>query len=116
MPAALTPRRLAGPLGVDVASEVRLSADTIRSHVKHRHATPEFYGTAPEHLVEKGELIERDDGRLLLHATIDGEPYAAALKVVRRQNGDEVYLLSLRRTNARQIARLRDEGKVLTGK
>lgn len=116
VPAALTPRRLAGPLGVDVASEVRLSADTIRSHVKHRHATPEFYGTAPEHLVEKGELIERDDGRLLLHATIDGEPYAAALKVVRRQNGDEVYLLSLRRTNARQIARLRDEGKVLTGK
>ena len=107
VPAALTPRRLAGPLGVDVASEVRLSADTIRSHVKHRHATPEFYGTAPEHLVEKGELIERDDGRLLLHAT---------LKVVRRQNGDEVYLLSLRRTNARQIARLRDEGKVLTGK
>ncbi|MGO4558314.1 phage head morphogenesis protein [Mesorhizobium sp. 2RAF21] len=116
VPAALTPRRLAGPLGVDLASEVRLSADTIRSHVKHRHATPEFYGTAPEQLVEKGELIEREDGRLLLHATIDGEPYAAALKVVRRQHGDEVYLLSLRRTNARQIARLRDEGKVLTGK
>ncbi|HEV2501616.1 MAG TPA: phage minor head protein [Mesorhizobium sp.] len=116
VPVALTPRRLAAPLDVAIGSEVRLSADTIRSHTKHRHATPAFYATAPELLVEKGELVERGDGRLQLHASIDGEPFTAALKVVHRPQGDEIYLLSLRRTNANQIASLRREGRILTGK
>lgn len=116
IPVALAPQRLASPLSVAEGTEVRLSADTIRSHQKHRHATAEFYAVAPELLVERGELIARADGRYVLVGDVDGDPYAAAVKIVRRPEGDEIYLLSLHRTNKRQLARLRRGGKVLTGK
>ncbi len=116
VPVATAPPHLAGPLQVAVGTEIRLSADTIRSHEKHRHATADFYATAPELLVERGELIERPDGRHVLIGEIDGDLYAAAVKVVRRAEGDEIYLVSLRRTNDKQLARLRRGGKVAAGK
>ncbi|WP_244483349.1 phage minor head protein [Mesorhizobium sp. 1M-11] len=116
IPVAVAPRRLAGPLAVTEGTEVRLSADTIRSHQKHRHATADFYATAPELLVERGELIERADGRHMLVGNVDGDLYAAAVKIVRRAEGDELYLVSLHRTNARQLARHRRAGRILAGK
>lgn len=111
VPVAIAPRRLTSRLYVQPGTEVRLSADTIRSHQKHRHATAEFYATAPELLVERGELIERADGRHMLAGEIDGDLYTAAIKPVYR---DRIYLVSLRRTNASQLERMRRTGKVLT--
>lgn len=116
VPVARVPDGAARALEVVAGAEVRLSAETIASHLKHRLATAEVYASLPEWLMETGTLIERPDGRLMMIGNLDGEPVAAALKIVRRREGDEIYMLSLRRTNMKQVAQLRRTGKIIAWK
>lgn len=103
-PIALAGRTIGKALGVSPATELRLSAGTIRSHLKHVRITADEYTALPEWLVSEGELIVRENGRPVLVGKAGEDYYAAALKVVRRETGDEIYLLSLRLTNRKQVA------------
>lgn len=90
-------------LEVGQGTEIRLSADTIRSHLKHDHATPDAYGVLPGELVRNGKLLFDKQGRPAFVGQVNGELYQAAVKVVRRANGQEIYLVSLRRTERKSI-------------
>lgn len=102
----------AGPMGAELKvagdTELRLSAATVRSHTKHVTISADAYAELPEWLIDQGELIVRADGRPVLVGERDGVLYAAALKVLQRDGWAEIYLVSLRRTNAGQIRRWRD--------
>ena len=82
-------------------TELRLSAATVRSHTKHVTISADAYAELPEWLIDQGELIVRADGRPVLVGERDGVLYAA-------DGWAEIYLVSLRRTNAGQIRRWRD--------
>ncbi|MBD8554909.1 hypothetical protein IFT84_10275 [Rhizobium sp. CFBP 8762] len=102
-PVATAKDEIAALLNVKPETEIRLSADTIRSHVKHEVATPAAYGVLPKWLVEKGRLMRDKQGRWSFIGEFDGQLYRAAIKVVRANGHDEIYLTSLRRTNINQI-------------
>ncbi|MFC3074682.1 phage head morphogenesis protein [Shinella pollutisoli] len=106
-PVAVTSKAQAALLDVPAGTEVRLSADTIRSHVKHAIATPDAYGVLPKWLAEHGELIQDADGRWSMVGEHEGQAYLAAVKIVRREKRTEIYLTSLRRTNKDQLRRLK---------
>lgn len=109
-PVALVPDAMARELAIGAHTELRLSADTIRSHTKHGIGA-DGYAAMPEWLVDQGELYERPDGRLQLVGRWDGDLYSAGVKIVRRGEAAEAYLLSLRRANQGQLDRLRRNGR-----
>ena len=87
-------------------TEIRLSADTIRSHVKHTIATPAAYGVLPKWLAANGNLLKDAKGRWALVGEFEGKIYQASVKVVKsKAGGDQIYLVSLRRTERRNIER-----------
>ncbi|SOC83111.1 Phage Mu protein F like protein [Ensifer adhaerens] len=101
-------KQVAADLDVAAGTEVRLSADTIRSHVKHTIATPDAYGVLPKWLAEHGKLVFDRQNRPSFVGEYDGKLYRAAVKVVTRADSKQIYLVSLRRTDKRQL--LRDFG------
>ncbi|MBB4955566.1 hypothetical protein H4S14_003605 [Agrobacterium vitis] len=106
-PVATADKAIAGELEVKVGTEVRLSADTIRSHVKHEVATPDAYGVLPGWLAKNGKLVRDNKGRWGMTGDYEGQPYYAAIKVVRKVDGhQEIYLTSLRRTNPKQLSKI----------
>lgn len=113
IPVARTPDILAEAVNVPAQTEIRLSVDTIRSHLKHSQITSQLYAKLPEWIVDTGALYERPDGRLLVSGYHDGVPYTAALKIVRHTNSAEIYLLSLRRTNPKQLAQIERTAKLI---
>lgn len=102
-PVATASKEVAATLGVKAGTEVRLSADTIRSHVKHVIASPAAYGVIPRRLASSGRLVKDASGRWSIVGEYDGQLYQAAVKVVKKAGREEIYLVSLRRTNANQI-------------
>lgn len=105
-PVAFVKGDVAATLGVEAGTEVRLSADTIRSHIKHAIATPDAYGVLPKFLVERGRLIQDKQGRWALVGKYGGELYQASVKVVQRpmlKPAYEIYMVSMRRTERRNI-------------
>lgn len=104
-PVAVLKGSVAKALEVGAGTEVRLSAETIRAHVKHAIATPDAYGVLPGYLVEHGELLFDKLDRPSFIGEFLGKLYQAAVKIVRRKEGQEVYLVSLRRTERRSIAK-----------
>jgi hypothetical protein len=104
-PVALVDETLAKPLGIKKGAEVRLSADTIRSHVKHTIATPDAYGVLPGWLARSGKLMKDRNGRWAIVGEYQGKLYQASLKVVKTANREEVWLTSLRRTERRNVRR-----------
>lgn len=115
IPVATAPNAMALAQRLPARTEMRLSAETIRSHQKHPIG-PDQYAAIPEWLVEDGTLIERQDGRLTLVGSYDGQLYSAGVKIVGSGRESEIYLLSLRRTNAGQIARYLAGGRSVFGK
>ncbi|MDL2401261.1 phage head morphogenesis protein [Rhizobium mayense] len=107
-PVAIASKSIAADLDVPVNTEVRLSADTIRSHVKHAIATADAYGVLPKWLAEHGRLVKDAQGRWsFVGEYYDGKLYQAGVKVVKRPDGkDQIYLVSLRRTNDNAVRRL----------
>lgn len=104
-PVAIANKEMATALEVATGTEVRLSADTIRTHVKHEVATPAAYGVLPRHLVKQGKLLKDTKGRWAVIGEYEGQLYRAGLKPVVTEERHEIYLTSLRRTNANQVAR-----------
>jgi hypothetical protein len=104
-PVATADKAIASKLEVKVGTEVRLSADTIRSHIKHEVATPDAYGVLPGWLARNGKLRKDKSGRWSLIGEYDGNLYRAAVKVVKAGERQEVWLTSLRRTNFNQVAK-----------
>lgn len=104
-PVAVADKTMASTLEVATGTEVRLSADTIRSHVHHTIATPDAYGVLPKWLAEHGKLMQDTSGRWAFVAEYEGKLYHAALKVVKKEGREEIYLTSLRRTERRDIKR-----------
>ncbi|WP_020050932.1 phage head morphogenesis protein [Rhizobium leguminosarum] len=104
-PVATASKEIAAALDVKVGTEVRLSADTIRSHVKHEIASPAAYGVIPRQLASAGRLVQDANGRWAFVGEVDGQLYQAAVKVVKKGEREEIYLVSLRRTNANEIKR-----------
>ncbi|MGR8925036.1 phage head morphogenesis protein [Rhizobium leguminosarum] len=104
-PVATASKKVATTLDVKVGTEVRLSADTIRSHVKHEIASPAAYGVIPRQLASAGRLVQDANGRWAFVGEYDGQFYQAAVKVVKKGEREEIYLVSLRRTNANEIKR-----------
>jgi SPP1 gp7 family putative phage head morphogenesis protein len=104
-PVTVAEGETARKLGVVSGTEVRLSADTIRSHVKHEAATADAYAVLPKWLKRKGRVMVDENGRLALVGDWDGRLYHAALKVLKKDTHHEIYLVSLRRTTAERVAR-----------
>lgn len=104
-PVAIVDKATAAALEVATGTEVRLSADTIRAHVKHAVATPDAYGVLPGWLARNGKLLKDKAGRWSLIGEYDGVLYRAAIKVVKKEARQEIWLTSLRRTNVIQVAR-----------
>ncbi|WP_417436576.1 phage minor head protein [Hoeflea sp.] len=109
-PVAIASEEMSASLAVKAGTEIRLSADTIRSHLKHKVATPAAYGVLPAHLVRTGRLVKNAEGKWGITSDFEGAAWYAALKIVRKLDGrQEVYLTSLRRTNPKQLARILGE-------
>jgi hypothetical protein len=105
-PVATADKAIASALEVKVGTEVRLSADTIRSHVKHEIATPDAYGVLPGWLVKNGEFVKDAQGRWAIVGEYEGVPYHAGIKIVKKAGHEEIYLVSLRKTERRRIDKL----------
>ncbi len=104
-PVATTNKTVGDALDVAAGTEIRLSADTIRSHMHHETITPDGYGVLPGQLVKGGKLLRDRNGRPAFVGEYDGKLYHAAVKVVKKDNRQEVWLTSLRRTERRNILR-----------
>ncbi|ARQ59196.1 UNVERIFIED_ORG: uncharacterized DUF497 family protein [Rhizobium etli] len=104
-PVGVASKDVAVTLEVKAGTEIRLSADTIRSHLKHTLATPAAYGVIPRHLASAGRLVKDQNGRWAFVGEYDGQLYQAAVKVVKKADREEIYLVSLRRANANEIKR-----------
>ncbi|OCJ61367.1 hypothetical protein A6U94_00685 [Agrobacterium tumefaciens] len=104
-PVATTNKTVGAALDVAGGTEIRLSADTIRSHMHHDTITPDGYGVLPGQLVKGGKLLRDRNGRPAFVGEYDGKLYHAAVKVVKKDNRKEVWLTSLRRTERRNILR-----------
>ncbi|MGZ2500422.1 hypothetical protein EHI47_14375 [Rhizobium leguminosarum] len=105
-PVGTASKTIASTLEVKAGTEIRLSADTIRSHVKHTIATPAAYGVLPKWLAANGSLLKDAKGRWALVGEFEGKIYQASVKVVKsKTGGDQIYLVSLRRTERRNIER-----------
>ncbi|RFB91775.1 hypothetical protein B5K08_15875 [Rhizobium leguminosarum bv. trifolii] len=104
-PVGVASKDAAATLEVKAGTEIRLSADTIRSHVKHTIATPAAYGVIPRQLASAGRLVKDQNGRWAFVGEYDGQLYQAAVKVVKKADREEIYLVSLRRANANEIKR-----------
>jgi hypothetical protein len=104
-PVSTASKEIAATLDVEAGTEVRLSADTIRSHVKHTIATPAAYGVLPKWLAENGKLLQDASGRWAFVGEFEGRLYQAGVKVVKKGGSDQIYLVSLRRTERRNIQR-----------
>jgi len=110
-PVATADKRTAKLLEVSEGTEVRLSADTIRQHGHHPEADDGAYAVLPKWLKDKGQLMVDDKGRKAFVGEYDGQLYHAALKVVRKEKRQEIYLVSLRRTNWEKVKRQLKEVK-----
>lgn len=106
IPVAIAPATVANALGLPAGTEIRLSADTILSHLKHPEATAEVYATLPELMVEEASAIKQGDRTMVL-LTPTGEArrlyWLAALK---RTSKDEIYISTLytpRDAHARKV-------------
>ncbi|WP_375588103.1 hypothetical protein ABWH89_11980 [Hoeflea alexandrii] len=62
-PVAIASEEMSASLAVKAGTEIRLSADTVRSHLKHKVATPAAYGVLPAHLVRTGRLVRNAEGK-----------------------------------------------------
>ncbi len=102
-PVAIADKSIAGTLDVAAGTEVRLSADTIRSHMHHDRISPDGYGVLPGWLVRKGRLLTDKAGRHAFVGEYEGKLYHAAVKVVNKDKRQEIWLTSLRRTERRNI-------------
>lgn len=102
-PVAIAKKEIAAALDVTEGAEIRLSADTIRSHIKHEIATPAAYGVLPGHLVRNGKVMHDANGRPSIVGDHDGQLYHVGLKVVKKDGREAVWLTSLRRTNLNRI-------------
>lgn len=102
-PVATADKATALTLEVSVGTEIRLSADTIRSHLHHDRITPDSYGVLPAHLVKSGRLVKDTNGRWAFVGEYQDKLYHAAIKVVKKEKRQEIYLTSLRRTERRDI-------------
>jgi len=110
-PVARAKKPIATALDVAEGTEIRLSADTIRRHVKHAIATPDAYGVLPKWLVEHGRLVTDDSGRLAFVGEYEGDLYHAAFKIVRHKDHQEIWLVSMRRTHINKVKKLKPAGK-----
>jgi len=106
-PVARTGKLDAERLGVKAGTEVRLSADTIRSHLKHDRITPDAYAVLPNWLRRNGRLVQDRNGRFAYVGEHEGANYHAGIKVVKKEGREEIYLTSLRRTTARKMKKLK---------
>ncbi|QCM08228.1 hypothetical protein CFBP6626_17905 [Agrobacterium tumefaciens] len=104
-PVATANKATGAALDVAAGTEIRLSADTIRSHMHHDTITPDGYGVLPGQLVKGGKLLRDRNGRPAFIGEYDGKLYHAAVKVVKKDKRQEVWLTSLRRTERRNILR-----------
>jgi hypothetical protein len=105
-PVGTASKQIASTLDVKAGTEIRLSADTIRSHVKHTIATPAAYGVLPKWLAANGKLLKDVNGRWAFVGEFEGKIYQAGIKIVKTKTGtDQIYLVSLRRTERRNIQR-----------
>ncbi len=104
-PVAVADKPMAKFLDVKEGVEVRLSADTIRSHLHHPEASPEVYAVLPKWLAKNGRMVRDANGRPAFVGRYEGELYHAALKVVKKNGREEVYMVSLRHTNEKSVRR-----------
>ncbi|MCD2176453.1 phage head morphogenesis protein [Rhizobium sp. C1] len=106
-PVGVARGEVAEKLQVAAKTEIRLSASTIRSHTHHDKITADGYATLPKWLLTNGELVEDANGRLSFVGEFEGKDYQAAIKVVAKEDHDEVYLISLRRAEKRKTKKLK---------
>lgn len=104
-PVAVADKAMASTLEVTTGTEVRLSADTIRSHLHHDKITPDGYGVLPHQLAQHGRLRKDKSGRWSFVGEYEGRLYRLGIKVVKTRDRDEIWLSSLRRTNINQVAK-----------
>jgi hypothetical protein len=125
-PANIARGQIEAPIAVlspDLAAAIEAKSEVVRFSVAtaHKqlhpdrnrgHFTPKDYEKVQK-LVDRGEAIVQNDGRdIVLQAAIDGEPW---LMVVRRAatRADEVRLVTLHRTNEKDMAQNREKGEII---
>lgn len=104
-PVAIVDEAMAKALDMAEGTEVRLSADTIRSHTHHDRITPDAYAVLPSWLLRKGKLVQDKAGRWAVVGVYEEKIYRAGIKVVKKEGKNEIWLSSLRRSNRNQIAK-----------
>ncbi|MBB4122924.1 phage minor head protein [Martelella radicis] len=106
-PVAKAGKADAEKLGVKPGTEVRLSADTIKSHGHHDRISPDAYAVLPNWLRKNGRLAQDRNGRWAYVGEHEDANYHAGLKIVKKEGREEIYLTSLRRTTARKMKKLK---------
>ncbi len=101
-PVAVASKAQAATLDVAAGTEVRLSAETIRSQAKAAMPTPAEYGVIPKWIAQHGELVQDADGRWAFVGEYQGTSYRAEVDIVRKDRGaagvhHQLWLSSLRR-------------------
>lgn len=110
IPVAITPKKMAKYYGVNAGTEVRLSKDTIESHLKHSAATPSIYAGIVEHALSEGVFIENESGRISNFVHYEGSLWLVGIK--RTQSG-ELYITTVHPTEQRKFNSAKKRGKTL---
>lgn len=106
-PVAVTSKAQAAVLDVSAGTEVRLSAETIRSEVKNAIATPAAYGVIPRWLTEHGELVQDAKGAWSVVGEYEGKRYQAGIRLVRPDAASKGARHQIWLTSLRQVTRRR---------
>lgn len=91
---------VAGALGVEAGTELRLLADVIRTNASDE-ISADAYATIPRRLARKAKVEDRGDGRFQISKTIDGDEWRASVRVERDGNRTRVLLDKLTREAGR---------------
>ncbi|MCZ4072735.1 hypothetical protein [Agrobacterium sp. LMR679] len=99
-PVATANKATGAALDVAAGTEIRLTADTIRSQAQVAEAlTPDTIGVIPGQLVQSGKLLRDNRGRAAFVGEHDGVFYRADVDIVMKVDRKTVYMTSLQRVS-----------------
>lgn len=99
-PVATTNKTAAAALDVAAGTEIRLTADTIRSQAQIAETlTPDALSVVPQKLIQSGKLLRDARGRPAFVGEYDGEFYRADVDIAIKADRKLVYMNSLQRVS-----------------
>lgn len=106
IPVAVAPAELAAALKLPAGTEIRLSADTIRRHLKHAETTADAYAELVERMVEQATIVAQGEKSATLLMPTGEERRLYWLAGLKRTAKDEIYMSTLytpRDAHARKV-------------